>query len=317
MAYIVYKPSIMKSKFTHPTRRVNDDVAPDRLTLGTAALGGVWGPVNETESINAILLALEKKVRVFDTAPAYSRAEEFLGKALKEWKGERPIISSKVGRLPGLTADNGSYDYSQEALKTSLKRSLGLLNVDYLDIVFLHDMENCPVEQRLPALECLSEMKQNGLVKNIGLGGRLDINWYQYVDKQYIDVVMNYNRLDAANIDGMFFDIPLYKRENIMFYAGSILHMGLLGRRFDDVTKNPPIWITDKDVKNAIRANEIAKKYDMSLSTLAHRFAFSIAETDRVVIGARNEAQLKETLKDWDLGILPEEIFNELVQGIL
>jgi aryl-alcohol dehydrogenase-like predicted oxidoreductase len=55
----------------------------------------------------------------------------------------------------------------------------------------------------------------------------------------------------------------------------------------------------------------------MPLSTLAHRFAFSIAETDRVVIGARNEAQLKESLKDWELGILPEEIFNELIEGIL
>ena len=55
----------------------------------------------------------------------------------------------------------------------------------------------------------------------------------------------------------------------------------------------------------------------MSLSTLAHRFAFSITEIDRVVIGARNKAQLLGTLNDWKLGILPEEVFDELIQGIL
>jgi aryl-alcohol dehydrogenase-like predicted oxidoreductase len=93
--------------------------------------------------------------------------------------------------------------------------------------------------------------------------------------------------------------------------------MGLLGNRFDNVTKNPPVWITDKDVKNAIKANDLAKKYDMPLSTLAHRFAFSITEIDRVVIGARNKAQLLGTLNDWKLGILPEEVFDELIQGIL
>jgi aryl-alcohol dehydrogenase-like predicted oxidoreductase len=307
----------MKLKFAYPTLRINDVLMSDRLTLGTAALGGVWGPVDETESIDTMILALDQDIRVIDTAPAYSRAEEFLGKALREWKGERPIISSKIGRLPGETADDGRYDYSQESLKNSVKRSLELLNVDYLDVAFLHDMENCPLEQRLPSLECMSKMKQNGLIKNIGLGGRMDLNWYHYVDKQYIDVVMNYNRLDASNIDGMLFDIPLYKKENILYYSGSILHMGLLGNRFDSIIKNPPVWITDKDVKNAIRANDLAKKYDMSLSTLAHRFAFSITEIDRVVIGARNKAQLLGTLNDWKLGILPEEVFDELIQGIL
>ncbi len=70
-----------------------------RLVLGTSGLGGVWGPVDEKESIKAILYALEQGVEVIDTAPSYNKAQEYLGKALQRWNGKRPFISTKIGRL--------------------------------------------------------------------------------------------------------------------------------------------------------------------------------------------------------------------------
>ncbi len=72
-----------------------------RLVYGTSGIGGVWGPVTESESIEALLYALDHGISVFDTAPSYSNSELYVGKALRQWKGARPFVSSKIGRLKG------------------------------------------------------------------------------------------------------------------------------------------------------------------------------------------------------------------------
>lgn len=309
-------------KFNYPTYIQDSQLTSklrntSRLAFGTAAIGGAWGPVDAEESVNTVLYALENGVTVLDTAPAYSNAELFVGKALRQWKGPRPILSTKMGKLKSDRAYIDVYDFSPQRMRQSVFESLDTLGVDHLDIIFLHDLERCPLSQRPAAVELLQQLKSEGLTKMTGFGGKMDNNWFNYVDKKNIDVVMNYNRLDACNLDSMLHDIPLYQKENIAFYLGSALHMGLLGNRFEAILKERPSWISEKDVENAVRAKAISDKHGMTLSTLAHRFTFSIAEIDRVVIGARNLQQLQSTLNDWKLGKLPEDIFNELCQSIL
>lgn len=51
-----------------------------RLVYGTSGIGGVWGPVDEQESIDCVLYALENGITSFDTSPSYGNAEFFLGK---------------------------------------------------------------------------------------------------------------------------------------------------------------------------------------------------------------------------------------------
>ena len=71
----------------------------DRCVLGTAALGGVWGPVNKKESVATLLMALDAGITAIDTAPAYGDAEQFIGEALRSWKGSLPAITTKVDKL--------------------------------------------------------------------------------------------------------------------------------------------------------------------------------------------------------------------------
>ena len=87
-----------------------------RLVFGTSGLGGVWGEVAESESIDCILYALENGITSFDTAPSYSDAELYLGKALQQWKGMKPFVSTKVGRKKADSAFDAKLDYIREFL---------------------------------------------------------------------------------------------------------------------------------------------------------------------------------------------------------
>ncbi|HZI24643.1 MAG TPA: aldo/keto reductase, partial [Chryseolinea sp.] len=111
----------MKAKPTYAKNYVSSRIdGGPRLVLGTSGLGGVWGPVNEDESVKAILSALENRIFSIDTAPSYANAEAIVGEALKHWKGVRPHLSTKVGRLKAYDAHTTHTDYSDEGIRRSL-----------------------------------------------------------------------------------------------------------------------------------------------------------------------------------------------------
>ena len=81
-------------------------------------------------------------IRAFDTAPYYDSSEIVLGTALNALSHEFPRGSyqliTKVGRYGPSPSD---FDYSPDALRKSIRRSLQRLHTQYLDFVYLHDIE--------------------------------------------------------------------------------------------------------------------------------------------------------------------------------
>ncbi len=290
----------------------------DRLVYGTSGLGGVWGAVEESESVNAILYALENGISVFDTAPSYANAELYLGKALRQWKGVKPFISTKVGRLGSEDAFDIKLDYTKEAMTRSLEVSLETLGLDHIDLLFLHEPQLVPLEKIDSILRTLKHFKEQGLVKKLGVGGNPNETFFPFVTKENFDVVSGFLRMDACNLSVFQGEIQRYKREGIAYYAASALHFSLLGNRYEQYQKNgvDGEWLTPTDLVNAKKVKAIADRYDMSLATLAQRFLFSIAEADRVVMGARNMDQIKATLSDWKQGKLTKELFDEVLNTI-
>ncbi|SFF67794.1 Predicted oxidoreductase [Salegentibacter agarivorans] len=290
-----------------------------RLVLGCSGLGGVWRPIEEKDAVGAMLHALENNVRVFDTAPAYNKSQYFLGKALKEWSGEKPFISTKVGRLRADKAEDCITDYSPETMRKSVYESLEVLGLDSIDLLFLHEPHLVPIEKMDEILDCLKAIKKEGIVKMLGIGGNPSKDFYPYMKKENFDVLSGFLKLDACNLTAFDKDIPQIQRENIAYYAASALHMGLLGRRLDMYDEERPNneWISNLDVDAALKTKDIAKKYDIPISRLAFRYVFSIEEADRVVVGPSKKAQLEDLITAWNEGKLPEDIFDEITNSVL
>jgi len=89
-----------------------------------------------------VRLALRYGITAFDTSPYYGSSEIVLGQILSALRPEFPrssyMLMTKCGRY-GLDKDD--FDYSPETIRQSITRSLDRLNTDYLDVVYLHDVE--------------------------------------------------------------------------------------------------------------------------------------------------------------------------------
>lgn len=289
-----------------------------RLVLGTAAIGGVWGEVEEAESIDTLLYAWEKGIEAIDTAASYANAQRYIGKALQQWNGKLPYISTKIGRLEAHDPHTTFTDYTPEGLRRLFESNLATLGVDKVDLLFLHEPQLVPIEEMASILEVLHQFKAEGLTAKIGVGGNPTPAFLPFVTRENFDVVSGFLHLDACNLSALDEQIPQFRRENIAYYAASPLHFGLLGpHSAQHLSQEPNEWISQADQEATKAIRQIADNQGLSLISLAHRYLFSIAEADRVVVGAENRSQLQSTLADWEKGKLSREVFEEITELIL
>ena len=302
---------------TLPTYLADPSTTPHsgvgRLVLGTAGLGGAWGKVDPATSVRALLYALEHGVTRLDTAPAYVDAELYVGQALRAWSGNRPFVSTKVGKLRSEAAWISRHDFSPASLRQSVEQSLRTLGVEAVDMLFLHEPTEIAAEQADEVIDTLLRLREQGLTSALGLGGNLNAEWLRRIEAGNFAVAMGFNRLNAISSEALMQEIPLVRQMNTAFHAASPLHMGLLGERLGAFAQQLPPWISAEKLRRAQRLKALADGRGMALPTLAHRFLFSVAEADRVVLGASDLSQVQASLHDWQEGGLPPELFQEIV----
>jgi len=113
---------------------------------------------------------LDMGITYIDTAPAYGLSEERIGKSIAH-RREEFVLSTKVGE----TFEDGvsTYDFSEEGVHRSIQRSLERLKTDVLDLVFLHsDGDDLSILNETDAVAALCDLKQQGLIKAVGMSGK-------------------------------------------------------------------------------------------------------------------------------------------------
>ncbi|HLJ54614.1 MAG TPA: aldo/keto reductase [Chthonomonadaceae bacterium] len=129
------------------------------LSLGSGTFGGggeffkAWGQTDAAEATRLVDICLEAGLNMFDSADTYSggAAEEILGAAIKG-RRDQVIISTK-GTFPSGPGpnDRGS---SRLHLTRAIEGSLRRLCTDYIDLYQLHGFDALtPVEETLATLE--------------------------------------------------------------------------------------------------------------------------------------------------------------------
>src|SRR6266516_1730699 len=108
------------------------------LSLGSVALGDMYGPLPRGEADRCVRRAIELGVNLIDTSPYYgqTRSESVLGEILTVGLRDTMILCSKAGR-------NGpaDFDFTPAAMERSVEASLKRLHTDYLDVLIAHDIE--------------------------------------------------------------------------------------------------------------------------------------------------------------------------------
>lgn len=209
------------------------------LGFGASSLGGVFHSIREEEGIRAVHTAVDGGINFIDVSPYYGhlKAETVLGKALKEIKRDRYYLSTKVGRY-GKDGVN-TWDYSAERATSSVYESMERLNVDFIDLINVHDIEfqtSLPgglqkvCDETLPALVAL---KQKGVVGHVGITDLQpeNLKWViEHTDEGTVESILNfchYSLNDTILADYLGF----FEQKGVGVINASPLSMGLLSSR--------------------------------------------------------------------------------------
>ncbi|MBR7837127.1 aldo/keto reductase [Actinospica durhamensis] len=146
-------------------------VASGALGLGLMGMSGMYGPAEESESIETIRAAVESGVNLLDTGDFYGMGhnEMLLGRALKQLGLDRDAvrISVKFGAQRGPDGSWLGYDARPAAVKTALAYTLTRLGVDHIDVYRPARLDpRVPIEETVGAI---GELVQAGYVRQVGL----------------------------------------------------------------------------------------------------------------------------------------------------
>ncbi|WP_172193710.1 aldo/keto reductase [Saccharibacillus qingshengii] len=198
------------------------------LSFGASSLGSVFRETDDQESIRTVHSAIDAGINYIDVSPYYglTKAETVLGQAIRELPRGKFLLSSKAGRY-----GESEFDFTAERIMRSVEESLKRLHTDYLDILFLHDIEFVPadviVEEAVPAMNML---KKQGKIRFSGISGLPLALFEQMLPQIEVDAILSYCHY-SLNDDSLLGLLPLLEDRGVGVVNASPLSMGLLGTR--------------------------------------------------------------------------------------
>jgi aryl-alcohol dehydrogenase-like predicted oxidoreductase len=297
------------------------------LSFGTGTFGGqgklfaAWGATDIAGARNLVDICLDAGVTLFDSADVYSggASEQILGQAIKG-RRDRLLISTKATfRFSEEPNDVGS---SRFHLIRSVDAALKRLDTDYIDLFQLHGFDaKTPVEETLSTLDDLvragkirylgvSNFSGWHLMKSLAAAERH--GWSRYVAHQA------YYSLLGRDYEWEL--MPLGLDQGVGAVVWSPLGWGRLtgrirrgqplpanSRLHDSAEFGPPV--EDEHLYRVVDAlDQVAAETGRTVPQVAINWLLQRPTVSTVIVGARDEAQLRQNLDAVGWNLTPEQV---------
>jgi aryl-alcohol dehydrogenase-like predicted oxidoreductase len=257
-------------------------------------------------------IPIDAGINFFDTANIYSTgiSEQILGKSLGT-KRKNVILATKVrGKMGEGVNDVGlSRVHIMQQVDESLKR----LGTDYIDLYQIHGFDILtPLEETLRALD---DLVKSGKVRYIGCS---NLTAWQLMKSLWISDKNGFNKFKSLqayySIAGRDFEreiVPLLKDQKLGLMVWSPLAGGFLSGKYrrnqmpEEYSRRkefdfPPI--NKEKAFNIIDVMaELGKTHNASVAQVALAWLLHQKVVSSVIIGVKNEAQLKDNLKSTEI----------------
>ncbi len=297
------------------------------LSFGTGTFGGrgeffqAWGSSDVKEATRLVDICLEAGINFFDTADVYSSgaSEEILGAAIAGRRSSALISTKATFPMGDGPNDLGS---SRHHLIQACEASLRRLKTDYIDIYHLHGFDAVtPIEE---ALKTLDTLVQSGKVRYIACSNfsgwhlmkSLAISekygWARYVAHQA------YYSLIGRDYEWELMPLALDQK------VGTIVWSPLgWGRLTGKISRTQPVPAVSRLHKTADQGppvpdyylytvidamQEVARETGKTVPQIALNWLLQRPTVANVIVGARNEEQLRQNLGAVGWTLTPDQI---------
>lgn len=276
---------------------------------GRGPLFGAWGTTAGAEARRIVDICLDAGVTMFDTADVYSdgASEEALGEAIKG-RRDKVLISTKTG-LP-MGDGPGDAGTSRARLMAACESALRRLDTDHIDLFQLHAFDaHTPIEETLSTLD---DLVRAGKVHYVGVS---NFSGWQLMKSLGIAKTYGYPKYVAHQVyyslvgrDYEWELLPLGRADGVGAVVWSPLGWGRLTgkiRRGQPLPENsrlhqtaefgPPV--EDERLYRVVDAlDDIAAETGKAVPQIALNWLMQRPTVSSVIIGARNEEQLRQNL---------------------
>jgi D-threo-aldose 1-dehydrogenase len=317
------------------SRTADKGLTLTELGIGVAQFGNLYRETTDDASQAAVDAAWDSGIRYFDTAPHYGLglAERRLGAALSVRPRDDFVISTKAGRLlvpnPDGRPEAGErfvvpaatrrqWDLSRDGIRRSLDESLHRLDLDRVDILYLHDPDDREDQALREALPAMIDLREQGVVRAVGAGMNQSAMLARFARELDIDVVMvagRYTLLDQGALDDL---LPAAGENGVAVVAAAIYSSGLCATphvrqaaHYDYGDVAPSL------VARTEAIGRVCHDFGITVPDAAVAFPLRHPAVASIAIGARTAGHVTDAV-DRYATIIPEEFWTALVQrGLL
>ena len=287
------------------------------LCIGCAPLGNMpetfaYG-VGEEQALATIRAVFAGPINFVDTAASYGdgESERRIGIVLRELGGLPSgfVLASKADR------DLHTGEFSGAQMRRSVERSLRLLGVEQIQLLYLHDPEHISFEQAMAPggpVEVLQHCQQEGLIAHLGVaGGPIDL-MTRFVETDLFQVAISHNRYTLLNTEAdAFWDTCA--RHGVAAVNAAPYGSGILAKGPDAYPRYMYEEAPTPMLERARKLQAICQNYGVPLAAAALQFSLRDPRITSTIVGMTHPERLAQTIALAQQA-LPKQLWNDIAE---
>lgn len=283
-----------------------------RLGIGGAPIGSLFRTVSDEDAVASVRRGLELGLNYIDTAPLYGHgiSEMRLGRALQGIPRDSFILSTKVGRVLNPVDEAPSsphfqslpklepvFDYSRDGILRSLEESLKRLNLDRVDIAYIHDADDHWEQAICEAYPTLNDLRSQGVVKAIGVGmnqWEMEARFAREGDFDCFLLAGRYTLLDQSSLAEL---MPACLERNVSLVLGGTYNSGILASDLGPQSTYDYEVAPPEIIERARKIKVVCDRHAVPLKAAALQFGLLHPAVVATIPGPRSVAEVKENFR--------------------
>ena len=285
------------------------------ICVGCAPLGDMpetfeYG-VDAERAFQTLEAVFESPINFLDTAASYGdgESERRIGAVLGKIGGlpEGIVLASKADR------DLQTGDFSGEQMRRSVERSLKLLGLERLQLLYLHDPEHESFEHMMAPggpVEVLQGLRDEGVIEHLGVaGGPIDME-IRFVETGLFEAVITHNRYTLLDRTAEPL-LDVAAERGVALLNAAPYGSGILAKGPDAYPRYAYAEAPEEMVERATAMQEVCRQFSVPLAAAALQFSLKDPRIASTIVGMTRPERVGQTL-DLAARDIPEELWERL-----